>query len=455
MNNMQTIALSELQRGIKSTLSEKYAEHLWVHAEIGALNVNASGHCFLELVEKDGMSVKAKMRATIWAFTFRLLKPYFESSTGLELSSGIKVAFKVNIEYHEVFGISLNIKDVNPAYTVGDIELQRKKIIQRLEEEGVMNMNTELDLPQVPQRIAVISSKTAAGYGDWKHHIENNEYGYCFTFDLYEAAMQGESTSQTVINALDQIYERENEYDLVVLIRGGGSKLDLMAFDTYELAINVAQFPLPVLCGIGHERDQSIIDLVAHTSLKTPTAVADFLIDKLKTFEEGIDALALDIVSLAREAVQHENHRITIFTQTFRNQSKRIVTDNQYSLNFLTKQIHQQVRYNCNEARQIIQKTPAIIERAKSRMLEQQKEKLEDLKKQLIKGAHRTLESANNQLNNKSLLISAHDPEHILKRGFTMIKQNGNFVKSSHQLKKDKPMEIIFKDGSKELKIKN
>jgi exodeoxyribonuclease VII large subunit len=351
-SGQNSISLFELQSEVKKTLNSTFGTYLWVHAEISEINVNASGHCYLELVEKEGDKIVAKLRATIWNFTFRILKPYFESSTGYSLSSGIKVSLKVSLEFHEIYGLSLNVKDVDPSYTVGDIELQKQKIIRRLEEEGVIDMNAELELPMVVQNIAVISSPTAAGWGDWLDQIEHNKFSYHFNHQLFEAQMQGEQTSRSIISALEKIYEKEEGFDAVVIIRGGGSRSDLSSFDTYDLAVNLAQFPLPIITGIGHERDESIVDMVAHTALKTPTAVADFLIDKMQAFENAIDDFANDISFFAKDQLRQQNQNILLIQKDTVSIAKSMMGQQNQFLDYSSQQIKQVGLYYINASGQ-------------------------------------------------------------------------------------------------------
>ena len=273
---MEAISLLELNSRVKQVLKQQFSETVWVTAEITELQLNRSGHCYLQLVDKREAddSVLATARATIWAFTFRTLQPYFETTTGRQLGKGMKVMLLVEVVFHELYGYSLNVKDIDPTYTVGDLERKRKEILKQLEQEGIIDMNRELEFPQLPKTIAVISSPTAAGYGDFMNQLEQNAYGFQFQVKLFPAVMQGEQTTASVIAALERIYEYEELFDLVVLIRGGGSQTDLGSFDSYDLAAHVAQFPLPVLSGIGHERDETIVDRVAHLRVKTPTAAA-------------------------------------------------------------------------------------------------------------------------------------------------------------------------------------
>ncbi len=274
------LSLCELLGSVKMTLKNHLTPSFWVIAEISELKVNYSGHCYLELIEKDsgGESIKAKVRATIWSSAYRMIQAYFESATRSKLAAGMKVMVKASVEFHELYGLSLNITDIEPSYTVGEMALKKQEIINRLIAEGVFGMNKSLSLPDLPRRIAVVSSKTAAGFGDFMDQLLKNDFGYKFYVKLFPAAMQGAEAEQSIIAALDAVFEAESQFDLVVIIRGGGSQSDLNCFNSYWLACHICQFPLPILTGIGHEQDETIADLVANTRLKTPTAVAEFLI---------------------------------------------------------------------------------------------------------------------------------------------------------------------------------
>jgi exodeoxyribonuclease VII large subunit len=285
-----TISLLDIQQRIKQTLETALPENYWITAEINETKTNSAGHCYLELVEKNAgdNTLLAKASATIWAYTFRMLKPYFETATGRPLGAGMRVLVKASVRYHPLYGLSLSISDIDPAYTVGEVEMQRRQTIARLKEDGVFDMNRELPLPLLPQRLAVISSEQAAGYRDFIKHLSQNEYGYAFRTQLYPSLVQGAGAVDSIIGNLVRISEHQPAYDAVVIIRGGGSAADLACFDEYELAFHVAQFPLPVLTGIGHEKDESIVDRVACHSLKTPTAVADFLVNRLAEAENRL-----------------------------------------------------------------------------------------------------------------------------------------------------------------------
>lgn len=307
---METSALSlfELNSLVKRALNQCMTGEYWVQAELSDVRSNATGHCYLEFVQKEPRSnnLVAKARGTIWASTYRLLKPYFEQETGQLFVSGIKVLVLVTVEFHELYGYSLTIVDIDPSYTLGDMARRRREILKQLDEEGVKDLNKELELPVLAQHIAVISSATAAGYGDFCNQLENNPYGFAFYPKLFPAIMQGERVEESLIAALDAINTERDNWDVVVIIRGGGSTSDLSGFDTYLLAANCAQFPLPIITGIGHERDDTVIDSVAHTRVKTPTAAAEFLINHLRKTAEELEEMADYIVDTVSARMKME-----------------------------------------------------------------------------------------------------------------------------------------------------
>lgn len=278
---METFSLYELNGMVRDAVASALDEEYWVRAEMSSVNVNAAGHCFVELVQKNekGNNLLAKARATIWAGRFQIIRQYFEQETGQSFSAGISVQLQVTVQFHELYGLTYVVQDIDPAYTLGDLARRRKEILRRLEEEGTLDMNKELPMPLLPHRVAVISSETAAGYGDFCNQLRSNPFGFVFYTRLFPAVMQGDRVEESVIAALDAVAAERDLWDVVVIIRGGGATSDLAGFDTYALASNCAQFPLPIITGIGHERDDTVIDLVAHTRVKTPTAAAAFLID--------------------------------------------------------------------------------------------------------------------------------------------------------------------------------
>ena len=308
-NVLSLFELNQLvRRSVRTCLPDEY----WVQVELSDVRANYSGHCYLECVQKDpkSNSLIAKARGIIWSNVFSQLKPYFEQETGQAFVSGIKVLVKVTVDFHELYGYSLTIVDIDPAYTLGDMARRRREILLRLQEEGVLSLNKELELPVLAQRIAVISSATAAGYGDFCNQLENNAFGFAFYLRLFPAIMQGERVEASVIAALDRIYAESEKWDVVVIIRGGGATSDLSGFDTYDLAASCAQFPLPIITGIGHERDDTVIDLVAHTRVKTPTAAAEFLVNHLRQTAEQLENYAYYIRQEVPARLNREKERL-------------------------------------------------------------------------------------------------------------------------------------------------
>ena len=307
----------ELNALVRRSVQACFPDSYWVQAELSDVRANSSGHCYLEFVQKDpsGNSLVAKARGIIWSGTYFRLKPYFESETGQAFVSGIKVLVKVSVNFHELYGYSLTVLDIDPTYTLGDMARRRREILSRLQQEGVLTLNKELELPELMQRVAVISSPTAAGYGDFCNQLAHNDFGFVFYTRLFPAVMQGEKVERSVISALDRIYREVDHWDVVVIIRGGGATSDLSGFDTYELAANCAQFPLPVITGIGHERDDTVIDMVAHTRVKTPTAAAEFLVNHLRRTAERLETFAQCVYQEVPSMLSRERERLEMSVQ--------------------------------------------------------------------------------------------------------------------------------------------
>lgn len=452
---MDKLKLSELNGLVKGAIEEALPAMVWVMAEISELKTNRSGHCYLSLVEKDVASdaVVAQARGTIWSYSYRMLKPFFESTTGQSFREGLKVLLKVTVEFHPLYGYSLNIRDIDPTYTLGDMARKRKEIIERLQAEGVFDMNRELELPTVPQRIAVISSPTAAGYQDFMNQLHQNDYHIRFYTALFPAVMQGNQAEASLIDALEQIYAYEDFFDVVVIIRGGGSQLDLSTFDSYELAFHLTQFPIPVLTGIGHEKDDSIADMVAHTRLKTPTAVAEFLVTGAAQFEAYLDDLETqivdhvedflseskdklermmsDFVPQVREVVATTNHRIAQASWRLDKQVKISIKDKSYHLEQAETRVHHLAKSFLRESAHRFEPIPERMHRIVARRLSAEKEQVLAYGNKTIRGSQGIIEQANHVLalaNQKAKLL---DPENVLKRGYAIAYLNGKALKSS------------------------
>lgn len=279
------ISLYELNKRVKQCLEGGFPRYYWVRAEVSAIKANYSGHCYIDLIDKEDSEsdIRAKGHAVIWSSSWRVLRPYFFNSTGSELCAGMQILIKAQVQFSELYGLSLIVYDIDPSYSVGEAEVRRREVIRRLKEEGMFEMNTTLELPPLPRRFAVISSETAAGYRDFMRHLHENEYGFRFYTRLYTSPMQGGGAPEGMVQALEQIasdVESGGErFDAVLILRGGGSVTDLACFDDYDLCLNVAQFPLPVMVAVGHDQDYHICDMVACVSVKTPTALADYILE--------------------------------------------------------------------------------------------------------------------------------------------------------------------------------
>ncbi|MBO7260083.1 MAG: exodeoxyribonuclease VII large subunit, partial [Bacteroidaceae bacterium] len=312
-----TVSLLELNNIVRRLLEIEMSDTYWVKAEISTMQVAYNGHCYMELVQKDstGGNFVAKARANVWKSTFQPLRTRFEMETGQKLSAGLNVLLEVSVSFHEQYGYALVVHNIDPTYTMGDMARRRKEILARLEADGVLELNKELKIPMLPQRIAVISSATAAGYGDFCNQLNENQYGFKFSVTLFSAVMQGDRAESSIISALDSIAIRAKDFDVVVIIRGGGATSDLNCFDSYMLAMNIANFPLPVITGIGHERDDTVIDVVAHTRVKTPTAAAELLIGVVLDSAAHLQQLSVRFADRIRVLMEEEKRRMTVLSQ--------------------------------------------------------------------------------------------------------------------------------------------
>jgi exodeoxyribonuclease VII large subunit len=411
-SGIPVFTLSELNTAIKATLELAFPESVWVVAEISEIRCNSKGHCYLELVEREEEETIAQIKANIWAYTFRNLASKFEKTTGETLKQGMKVLLQVNVTFHEIYGLSLNVKDIDPTYSLGAMARKKREVIERLTKEGLINLNKQIPLPLVPQRIAVISSATAAGYGDFIDHIDDNPYGYKIFYKLYQSLMQGQEAEASIIAALKQIRGHIKLHDAVVIIRGGGSQIDLSCFDTYSLAVEVAKFPLPVITGIGHERDDTVVDMVVHTKLKTPTAVAEFLILGMSSFEERLSDAQSTLVIRAKELLREENHRLQYLMQQFRH----IVRDRfNGEINRIETALHR-----------LIHGTTQIIDGNNNKL------KLDV--NRLVGGLEIVFQEHKNKIKHFEQAIRLLDPINVLQRGYSITYLREKAIKDSSEL---------------------
>lgn len=403
---MQTLTLLELNGIVRQSLLHALPDEYWVQAELSDVRVNPAGHCYVEFVQKDARNhtLVAKARGTVWGNVFRLLRPYFERETGQPFVAGIKVLVKVRVEFHELYGYSLTIVDIDPSYTVGDMVRRRREILRQLEEEGVINLNKELTLSIAPQRVAIISSSTAAGYDDFCNQLRNNPYGLHFSTVLFPAVMQGDKVEESILDALELIQYRLDEFDVVVIIRGGGAVSDLAGFDTYLLAAACAQFPLPIITGIGHERDDTVLDMVANTRVKTPTAAAQYLISRVYDASLRLEELADTLRNRVMSTLDMQTRRLAEITR----QLPHLVA---------LRYMHEKNRHD-----RLWQRTMSALAL--------------------------TMESRKSQLQLIHQRTKACDIEHILSKGFSLVLKGGRVVTDSMDLHQGDAIHIRMAKGT-------
>ena len=397
---------------VRETIECEMPDEYWVEAELSECR-ELRGHCYMELIQKDERTATpvAKSPAKCWANKWAVIRPYFERTTGQQLHAGMKVLLKVYAQFHEAYGFSWIVTDINPEYTLGDMARKRQEIIRQLKAEGVFDLQKELTLPPFCQHIAVISSQTAAGYGDFCNQLSDNPYGFQFQTQLFPAIMQGEGVEQSIIAALEKIYSLTSsfspltsKFDCVVIIRGGGSTGDLSGFDTLALAENVANFPLPIITGIGHERDESILDMISHTRVKTPTAAAAFLIEHLKE--------VLDVINGSQEL-------ITRYAQ-----QKLSILNSQLSI--------------------LSEAIPRLFSIVKTR----QEAKIDTINQRIPMLLERRLLAENHRLQLMEEKLKALDPQLLLKRGYSITLHNGRAVKDATALKAGDEIETRLANGA-------
>jgi len=403
-SEIPALSLSQLNGLIKAAITDALPDMYWVVAEIAEIKLNQRGHCYLELVEKEDDATIAQIKAAIWAYEYRSISSKFQKATNEPLSRGMKILFLAAVTFHEVYGLSLNIKNIDPTYTMGEMAQKKKEVIERLKKEGIIERNRSLELPLVPQRIAVISSPTAAGYGDFINHLDGNPYGYRYIHVLFPALMQGNEAEASIVRALEQIRKKRACFDLAVIIRGGGSTIDLSCFDSYALSSAVATFPLPIISGIGHEKDDTVVDIVAHTRMKTPTAVAEFIISGVRAFEETVLGLETRVVSHVEEFLKDEKHGLISLAQRLS------------LIPFRLKSIHM------------------------NRLLLLQKD---------IRGHLRQIFHARKtRLENMQQAVRHLDPEQVLRRGYSITRHKGKVVKDASSLKNRMMIESTLHKGT-------
>lgn len=448
--NAKRLTLLELSEAIQQTLSNAFSKNVWVICEISELNINRNGHCYLDLIDKDENSatLKARVRATIWASTFRMLRPFFESSTNRKLTAGLKVLLYCSVNYHPLYGLALNVTDIDPSYTIGELENQRKATIEKLINEGVFEMNKELVIPVPPKRVAIISSGTAAGFQDFTNQLDNNPSGYVVEYKLFDAVVQGDKAEDSIVAAINQIYSEVEKWDIVAIIRGGGSQTDLSCFDSYTVATNIAQFPIPVITGIGHEKDVLITDLVANKRLKTPTAAAEFILEKFDEANYFLTEAVNGYIQEARNLLNIEKlHIMQVQSQLFPSIIQTLLEEKNRLGRATQKTKELLVRRTMTEKN--------FLSLATQRISISSLNQIEKAINSLFTAYAKTRDIALSQINKqrvniekKEILIESINPVNVLKRGYSITLKNEKLITSATKVGKGDKIRTILMEGN-------
>ena len=422
-----TLTLFELNSLVRDVLETTLDSLFWVEAELSEAR-EVRGHCYMELVQKDIFSATpiARASAKCWKQRWQVLRPKFEGVTGQPLRAGMKVMLQVAVSFHEAYGFAWIVQDIDPTYTMGDMARKRLEIIRQLQQEGVFDMQKELTIPMFAQRVAVISSESAAGYGDFCSQLSNNDYGFKFYPRLFAAVMQGERVEQSVVAALNEINRHVDDFDVVVIIRGGGATADLSGFDTLELAENVANFPLPIITGIGHERDESILDMVSNTRVKTPTAAAAVLIDNLVAVLSCINDYERRVALRVKQVMDKERRRLDRSAERVPMLFSLVKTRQEARLDRLMSRMVSLVNHNVSTAGHRLQLASA----------------------NLLPLVERRLERANTELGRLEFRVKALDPQLILRRGYSITLLDNKAVRHADQLKRGDHIVTRLEHGS-------
>lgn len=435
MSERKVLTLYQLNSLVQALVDESLPMTFWVGAELSELRV-VHGHCFMDLIQKDAFSATpvARASAKCWKSTWIRLQPRFERVTGQSLHAGMNVLLCVKASFHPAYGFSWIVMDMDPTFTLGDMARKRMEIVRQLKAEGVFDMQRELELPLFAQHVAVISSEQAAGFGDFRDQLLHNEGGYFFQIELFPAIMQGEQVEKSIINSLNQINDRLDEFDVVVIIRGGGATSDLSGFDTLALAENVANFPLPIITGIGHERDESVLDMVSFQRVKTPTAAAAFLIDHLEETADHLEEMKQEIVDTVRERLEREHLRLetcmeklpVLFSLVKAREANRLERWLTLMLNHAASQVAAS-QHHLDSLQQKLALS-AQSDTAEAR------HKLETLQRQVPIYVSQVLVGEQHRLSELRLRVTHLDPALLLKRGYSITLHNGHAVHDASEL---------------------
>lgn len=445
----KTTTLYELNHLVHQTLAFSMPDEYWVEAEVSEIR-EVRGHCYMELVQKDewGNTPIAKASAKCWKNKWMYIRPHFERIAGRQLRAGMKILVKVYADFHEAFGFSWIVTDIDPTFTMGDMARKRQEIIRRLKEAGVYDLQKELQIPMFAQRIAVISSENAAGYGDFCDQLFNNEYALKFSVRLFPAIMQGEQVEESIIQALDSINEEADLFDVVVIIRGGGATSDLSGFDTLSLAENVANFPLPIITGIGHDRDESVLDMVSHTRVKTPTAAAALLVDHLSAVYERVWEAQERISHVVRRRMDWETMRLSKIAEKIPVLFSLVKGKKETEIDRLHARLHTQTTRQLATCRHQLDVLARRLTPAIERQMLHENHRLEVLEHRIVPAVERYMLHEVHRLDILSRRVQILDPVLLLKRGYSITLYQGKIIRDIAEVKTGDEIETRMEKGS-------
>lgn len=452
MNAHSHISLSQLNGMVREAIEMNFVEEVWMVAEIAEMRVAGAGHCYLDLVERRNNQIVARMRANIWKFQYERIAQQFFKVTGTTLKKGMQVLFAVNVSFHELYGVSLVVKNVDPSYSLGDLARKRQEIIAELTKQNLIQLNKAIELPLVIKKIAVITSETAAGWGDFQNQLLNNSKGYCFEIELFPAVMQGDKVTESITKNLRKI--DQGNYDAIVIIRGGGASLDLVGFDTFELGAEIASCALPVITGIGHERDETICDIVANKKLKTPTAVAEFLILKMQEFEEYYKGLQEALIYFSRERLNTQNHLVREFSYLTKSGTIEILTRGESYINKIKNEMPFLVKRTLDAEGQRVSDSVRLLQRNTKFILSTKSNKLKNYKTTIKNNIRFRVDKEGNRISLFKKTIHLTDPKNVLNRGYAMIEKGKKVLVDKKQLSEGKDVTIVMRDGKVNATIK-
>lgn len=449
INNRKVFTLSEVTSSIQKTIQNRYSSEFWVIAEINKLNYySQSGHCFPELVEKEGSKIKAELRGIIWNRDFEFISSKFLTILKTPIRDGIKVLLLAKVTFHPISGVQLSIQDIDPTYTLGDLEREKNESIEKLKAEGLFAVNKERSLALVPQRIAVISAESSKGYSDFIQILDSNEWGYKFFHMLFPAVLQGEKSVTSILLQLKNLKKVLHHFDAVAIIRGGGGEVGLSSFNNYELSKAIAQFPIPIITGIGHSTNLTVAEMVSYYNAITPTKTAEFLIQKFHEFSVPVSEAQKVMVRYTDQLLKASKENVYNAGYILKIKTVGAVQQENEHLNSISTQLAQHIRYRFKEGKERVNQNEEKIFRSATSLLAEFKVLLDQKHLDLLNANLRLVENKRNDLGTQEKILKIVDPENTLRRGFSITRYRGKALTDPSTIEKGEQMETILYKGT-------